>query len=295
MWNLIPDGSVSLSTTGNTLILAHSTDSEPASLIEELRHGFSSLPIDTIAALEIGPRCKASDDNAEGGEASEWSGDYEEISLEQWVFRHHPPFAAERFAFGPKAILIVTNGRPPEDLRCVSHLTRAFSAQRNWHGPTTLLLSFHGKDGVSQVWRHPAVQRTLTDPSVDYLACFEIGPGEAASDPLVEVLLRCPRGPAVPGRPRAIEGPVRTVVVERVRRRETKQGVDRAEVNRAASIPGGGNPPGVSRYMGPRKGDPKSLPADNDHALGVNDNQFRTTIEVPARPIRKRRSPHPRG
>lgn len=189
--DLYPDEAVEISDSGNTFLLAHTTKGSPEVVLEEVRQRFRALPVDAIGVLEIGGRSRVSE--AEQAGSAEMDDCWGEISVENWLGDGRFDFDS-RNAFGPKAILIVTSGRPPETSRSVTALKRAFpQAKPCWHGTSSLLLAFWSDNAVDHLWGHPIVTRAASDPDIAFLGCFEIGNTEAASDSLTKVLPACER------------------------------------------------------------------------------------------------------
>ncbi|MBA3048874.1 MAG: hypothetical protein KKE42_12795 [Alphaproteobacteria bacterium] len=291
---LMPDGVIEVAAEGDAFLFAHSSPHGPNELLADVQLRLSDLPVEGLAVLEIGPRCKTTEvePDEDDWERLEWRNFY---LLEKWLDDGRMRFDV-RQTFGPKALFIVAEGGSPGDLWSVRQLRKALpQASPHWHGRNSLLLALRTDEGVAQLWQCAAVQRVAEDPRVSFVGCFEIGPVEAALHEIELVLPGCNRHPSPPRSPRNPKLPeTRTVAVE-IRHRAEKSGGQPAPVRNYRGIPPGSAAKAPLPHMPLRVSHTNTPPtAANDDLAGANDNanscRARITKSSRAIPRRSRQS-----
>lgn len=283
---LLPDGVIEVAAEGDAFLFAHSSPHGPNELLADVRLRLSDLPVESLAVLEIGPRCKTTEvePDEDDWERLEWR-DF--CLLERWLDDGRLRFDV-RQTFGPKALFIVVKDGSPGDLWSVRQLRKALpQAFPHWHGRNSLLLALRTDEGVAQLWERAAVQRVAEDPRVSFAGCFEIGPVEAALHEIELVLPDCDRQPPPPRSPRGPKLPeTRTVAVE-IRHRAGKSRGQPAPVR----LSPGSTARAPLPHMPLRMNDAKTPPtAANDDLTGANDNanSCRARITKSSRAIPRR-------
>lgn len=290
---LMPDGVIEVAAEGDAFLFAHSSSHGPNELLADIGQRPSDLPVESLAVLEIGPRCQTTEvePDEDDWERLEWR-DF--CLLERWLDDGRMRFDV-RQTFGPKALFIVSTGGSPSDLWSVRQLRKAIpQASPHWHGRNSLLLAFRTDEGVAQLWQRAAVQRVAKDPRVSFVGCFEIGPVEAALHEIELILPDCDRQPSPPRPPRGPKLPeTRTVAVE-IRHRVGKGRGQTAPVRNNSPLPPGGTAREPLPHMPLRVSDPNTPPtAANDDLAGANDNAkpCRARITKSSRTIPRRFRP----
>lgn len=286
LWPVNSD-SMLLSTVGDAILMTHTSPLNPAEVLKLVLDRFSPLPIEDAAVLEIGARCRASDegDDDEDDDDAGWSRYY---SLGEWMADGRLLYDS-RSTHGRKALIFTTEHRQPVDLQSVRQLRRLLpEATPHWHGRNSLMLALATDGDVDRLWTHHAVQRLVDDPEVSFAACFEIGPDEATLHGLDLVLPGCQRRrkAPVPGRS---EGATRTVTVEYARKRGWVKAPSLRQAESRTALP-----TAALRRFDPaafqaQTGDCKLPPAANDALPEANDNRRVSEIKVSSQLRRARR------
>jgi hypothetical protein len=274
--SLIPaDEVLLLSACGDTILLAHTSKLDAPSILSAVRKWFSGLPVADAAVLEVGPKCRGSDD---GDAADDW-----EQPFSSWLGDGRLSYDV-RPSFGPKALIITTEERPPVELGSVRHLRRMLpQAVPHWHGRNTLMLALSTDGDVGLLWSHPAVQRVVDDRETGFVTCVEIGPREAACHDLGLVLQGCGRSSEKANRSKP-DVSVRTVIVERPRKLKVESGgKGNGRVVLSGTPPMGGAARANQPYTRGRTSDPRSFQPVNDAQSTANDNSRLSEIKVARR------------
>ncbi len=281
--SLIPvDDALLISACGDTILLAHTSKLDAPTLLTTVREWFNGLPIADAAVLEVGPKCRGSD---EGGTDNDW-----ERPLGTWLGEGRLSYDV-RPSFGPKALIVTTEGRSPVELRSVRSLRRMLpQAAPHWHGRNTLMLALNTDGDVDLLWSHPAVQGVVSDRETSFVACVEIGPGEAACHDLGLVLPGCGRASDKGKRSRP-DASVRTVLVERQRNRKAERGNrGGGHANPARTPPTGGAGRANHPNKRARMSDPRSFQPAGDAQPTADDKSGLREIRVDQRARRKPRA-----
>ena len=264
LWDLLPEAVedvVDIDYSGDSYLCVMASTQSAVELLSAIKSNTKQLPVDVINVLEVGSKWCVLE---QGGDTEPSRGEaWTEVPLTQWV--GGAAIANEnRPTFGPKAILLVTDGREVRHASVLPQLRRALpNAHPHWHGRTSQLLALSSDHGVGAIWGQTAVQKALNADGATFVGCFEIGPSEAASDPLATVLPGCVRQAVAKANP-GTKRQTRTVQVEYARPRLLRT---------SAAVSGG---------AAAAKGVTLRPLAANDDQRGANDNCSRQ-IQVPVR------------